>query len=78
MTIHAIGKSNKVGAGRPTVFSPTEEREIAVTCQVLQELGYGLTREIVTGVIHNFIKDQRRVSPFKNGYPGRKIGLSMK
>ena len=70
VTIHAIGKSNKVGAGRPTVFSPTEEREIAVTCQVLQELGSGLTREIVTDVIHNFIKDQRRVSPFKNGYPG--------
>ena len=65
-----IGKSGKVGAGRPTVLTPAEEKEIVVTCQVLQELGYGLTREIVTDVIHHFLKDQGRLSPFKDSSPG--------
>ena len=58
-----IGKSGKVGAGRPSVLTPAEEKEIVVTCQVLQELGYGLTREIVTDVIHHFLKDQGWLSP---------------
>ena len=41
-----------------------------MTCQVLQELGYGLTREIVTDVVSTFLKDQKRPSPFKDGVPG--------
>lgn len=47
----------KVGAGRTTVLTTAEEKEIVVTCQVLQELGYGLTREIVTGVVSTFLRD---------------------
>ena len=64
------GKVNKVGAGRPSVLMLTEEREIVVTCQVLQELGYGLTRNIVTDVVTKFLKDSHRKSPFKDGIPG--------
>ena len=64
------GKVGKVGAGKPTVLTPVEEQEIVVTCQVLQELGYGLTREIVTDVVSTFLKDQERPSPFKAGIPG--------
>ena len=64
------GKACKVGAGRPTVLTAAEEEEIVITCQVLQELGYGLTREIVTRVVHDFLKDQKRVSPFTDGVPG--------
>ena len=48
----------QIGAGRPTVLTEAEEREIAITCQVLQELGYGLTREIVARVVHAFLEDQ--------------------
>ena len=62
---------NKVGAGRPTVLTYAEEKEIVVTCQVLQELGYGLTREIVAGVVCTFLKNQKRQSPFKDGVPGQ-------
>ena len=51
-------------------MTPAEEKEIVITCQVLQELGYGLTRQIVTDVIHHFLKDQGRPSPFKDGSPG--------
>ena len=57
----------EVGAGRPTILTPVEEKEIVVTCQVLQEFGYGLTREIVTDVVSTFLKDQKRPSPFKDG-----------
>ena len=64
------GKSCKIGAGRPTVLTEVEEREIAITCQVLQELGYGLTREIVARVVHAFLQDQKQVSLFRDGIPG--------
>ena len=52
------------------MLTPAEEKEVVVTCQILQELGYGLTREIVTDIVHHFIKDEGRLSPFKDGYPG--------
>ena len=60
----------KVGAGRPTVLTVTEEREIVTTCQVLQELGFGLTRETVSNVISDFISGCARPSPFAGGLPG--------
>lgn len=65
------GKSETIGAGRPTILTPAEEKEIVVTCQVLQELGYGLSREMVGEVISSFIADQKRQSPFKDGVPGK-------
>ena len=37
---HYKGIRSQVGAGKPTILSRDEEREIAVTCMVLQELGY--------------------------------------
>ena len=37
---------------------------------MLQELGYGLTREIVSDVVRSFLQDAKRVSPFKEGHPG--------
>ena len=47
-----------------------EEEEIVITCQFLQELGYGLTCDIVTRVVHAYLQDQKRVSPFRDGVPG--------
>ena len=44
-----VGKSNKRYGGRPTVLSQQEE-EIVITCQVLQEMGFGMTREMVANV----------------------------
>ena len=41
-----------------------------VTCQVLQELGFGLTRDTVTKVISDFLKVSGRESPFRGGLPG--------
>ena len=41
-----------------------------ITCQVMQELGFGLNRDIVTRVISEFLKASGRVSPFRVGLPG--------
>ena len=65
-----IGKASKVGAGRPTVFTEQEKKEIVISCQVLQGLGYGLTRDIVNDILRNFLKDLKRPNPFKDGTPG--------
>ena len=59
-----------MGAGRPTILTPAEEHEIVVSCQVLQELGYGLTRDIVSDVVYSYLKEKCIQSPFKNRVPG--------
>ena len=40
---HIHGTRTKSGAERATVLTPTEEKEIAVTLQVLQDIGLPLT-----------------------------------
>ena len=47
-----------VGAGAPTILSPAE-KQIVITLQVLQEIGFGMNKELVRVVIHNYLKDQR-------------------
>ena len=37
---HVQAESN-IGAGRPTVLLPAEEKEIVYSCQVLQEMALG-------------------------------------
>ena len=41
------GKRKNAGAGAPTVLTTPEEREIAVTCKTLADMGFRLTRELV-------------------------------
>lgn len=63
---------SKCGAEKPTILLHVRRkaREIVMTCQVLQELGYGLTRSIVNDIVCHFLKDQKRENPFKDGIPG--------
>ena len=69
---HISGEYSKVGAGAPTILSPVEEREIVITLQVLQEIGFGMTKELVGVVIHDYLKDQpTRPNPFQHGVPGK-------
>ena len=70
---HTKGKIHKIGAGAPTVLTYSEEKEIAATLQVLQEIGFPLTKELVSVIIYDYMKDQPcRPNPFrKNGMPGR-------
>ena len=44
ITDHVKNAHLTVGAGHPTVFSVAEEKEL-----VLQEIGFGMTKELVLG-----------------------------
>ena len=57
---HVRGKVKKVGAGKPTVLTYAEEEEIVYCCQVLQEIGYGLTKEIVSSIVIDYLHAQKR------------------
>ena len=46
MTLYDHTKG-KIGAGAPTVLTVAEEKKILVTLQVLQEIGFGLTMELL-------------------------------
>lgn len=68
---HVKKPSLKVGAGHPTVFSPSEEKEIVLNLQALQEIGFGLTRELVGVVLCDYLSSQpHRPNPFSNNTPG--------
>ena len=61
----------KIGAGAPTVLTKEEEKEIVITLQVLQEMGFELTKELVGIVICDYLNDQPgHPNPFSSGVPG--------
>ena len=61
----------KIGSGHPTVFSNSEEKQI-VALQALQEIGFGLIRDLASVVIHDYLADQPdRVKSFKDDVPGK-------
>lgn len=65
-------KLHKIGAGAPTVLTRGEEKEISLILQVLQEISFGLTKDLVAVVIQDFLKDQpHRMNPFHDGLPGK-------
>ena len=41
-----------------------------ITCQVMQEIGFGITREMVGNVVMDYLKDKGRQNPFANDRPG--------
>ena len=68
---HVSGKCSKVGAGGPTVMTYAEEREIALTCMTLADMGYGLTRDVVAGIVHDYLCENAIPNPFTEGVPGK-------
>ena len=66
---HLLKKDTWVGAGRPTILTSEEERVIVYSCQVLQEMGFGLTRDVVGAIVIDYLSTIGRGSPF-NGKPG--------
>ena len=66
---HLLKKDTQIGAGRPTILTPEEEREIVYSCQVLQEMGFGLTRDVVGAIVIDYLSTIGRGNPF-NGKPG--------
>ena len=69
---HVKKNVSVIGAGHPTVLTKKEEEEIVATIQALQEIGFGLTKELVSVVIRDYLKDQPyRPNPFNDGVPGK-------
>ena len=68
---HVSRKYEQVGKGGPTVLTSTEEREIALTCMTLGDMGFGLTKDLVEVVLFEYIKEQQIPNPFHDGIPGR-------
>ena len=65
-------KRGAIGVGAPTILTKVEEKEIVVTLQVLQEIGFGVTKELAGLVIRDYLKDHPlRPNPFNNGIPGK-------
>lgn len=63
-----VHTQSHIGAGRPTVLTPAEEREIVYSCQVLQEMGFGMTRDMVGSIVVDYLSTVGRENPF-NGPP---------
>lgn len=69
---HVRGVSSKRYGGCSTVLTLDEEREIVVTCQVLAEMGFPLTRGYVEVVVRDYLQSEGRGSAFgSSGLPGR-------
>ena len=45
---HLVGKSKRRYGERRQLLTPVEEKEVERVCQVMQELGYPLTRDFVS------------------------------
>ena len=57
---HLKGKSQRRYGGHPMILTCAEEKEIATSCQVLQEFGYPLTKDIVGIIVRDYITPCRR------------------
>ena len=68
---HVSGKSSRIHSGAPTVLSADEEKEIVTSCEVMQELGFPMTKEFVSVALRDYLRDKPgRGDRFKNGIPG--------
>ena len=67
---HLRGISTKRYGGPPTVLTPAEEIEIVASCQVLQEIGFPLTKDHVSAAIKSYLTDHDKLYCFKDGVPG--------
>ena len=68
---HTSGLCKHVGSGAPTVLQLQDEQEIVLTCQVLAEMGFGITRRLVKTIINNYIRENNIPTPFCDGKPGK-------
>lgn len=64
------GLRSKKCAGRPPILTRELERETALTCIILQELGFPLTRDYVGRVVSQYLSDKLISNPFPDGVSG--------
>ena len=54
------------------VLTRDEEREIVLTCQILAEMGFSLTKGYVEVVVRDYLKNNSRSNSFgASGIPGQ-------
>ena len=63
-------RSNDIVRG-PTVLSTQVEREIALACTTLADMGFGLTKDLIDVVIVDYLKDNGIENPFAKNVPGK-------
>ena len=68
---HVSGKHTSIGSGGPTTLALKDEQEIVVTCQILAEMGFGLTRQIVERVVRDYVQENGITTPFPDDIPGK-------
>ena len=52
-----ISEKVRIGTGAPTILTSAEEKKIIASLQVLQEIGFGLTKELAGIVIRDYLHD---------------------
>ena len=65
------GKYKRLGSGAPTVLQYHDEQEIVLSCQVLAEMGFGVTRKLVGVVVTDYVRENEISTPFTDGIPGK-------
>lgn len=65
-----LNNKHTLAHGRPTRLTREEENEIAQTCLMFSEWGYGLGKKEVMSVIHDYLKVKKKTYLFPNGIPG--------
>ena len=65
------GMHGRIGSGAPTVLEHRDEQQIVITCQVLAEMGFGITRPLVERVVAEYVRENGIANPFANGTPGK-------
>ena len=68
---HLTGKSTKRFGGPRTIIPHEVEKEIVASCITLQEFGFPMTKEIVSTIIRDYLRESSMPNPFTNDTPGR-------
>ena len=61
----------RIGSGAPTVLEHRDEQQSVITCPVLAEMGFGITRPLVERVVAEYVRENGIANPFANGTPGK-------
>jgi hypothetical protein len=67
---HHTGTRKKRYGGPSTVLTYEEERQIVQSCVVLQEMGFPISRDSLTSVVADYLRDIKRDNPFDGDLPG--------